>query len=50
MNQLIDKRIEYDDLMKMNENFRFEREFERDFERVFNFDENKNQNNTNENN
>ena len=36
-NQFIDKRIEYDDLIKLNEICRFER--------VFNFDSNKNSNN-----
>ena len=37
MNQLVDKRIEYDDLIKLNEIRRFER--------VFNFDSNENSNN-----
>ena len=41
MNQFIDKRIEYDDLIKLNEIRRFER--------VFNFDSNKNSNNIDNN-
>ena len=49
MNQLIDKRIEYNNLMKMNKNFRFERESKRDFERVFNVDNDENQDNIDEN-